>query len=133
MNEPNFDWNSSCTTLVTCLFNIKNWLLTTPGTVPITIYLEPRTYTYTTDNVTFASALAASNQTGPPDSCVYTLQVEMNKCFVLECFENCHTRRPLSSTCKFLDGPNAPLVQPQKDNRASAFNNAVKLCLAADK
>lgn len=70
MNEPDFDWNSTCVTLVTCLFNIKNWLLTTPNTVPITIYLEPTEYTYATatgDNSTFAAALAASNQTGGPD------------------------------------------------------------------
>lgn len=67
MNEPNFDWNTSCTTLTTCLYNIKNWLLTTPSTVPITIYLEPTTYVYTTNNQTFATALAESNQTGPPN------------------------------------------------------------------
>ena len=67
MNEPNFDWNTSCTTLTTCLYNIKNWLLTTPSTVPITIYLEPTSYVYS-DSTAFADALAASNQTGPPDA-----------------------------------------------------------------
>ena len=68
MDEPNFDFNSTCTTLVTCLFNIKNWLLTTPNTVPITIFLEPSGFTYTGNgtNTTFADALAASNQTGGP-------------------------------------------------------------------
>lgn len=68
MNEPNFDWNTSCVTLVTCLFNIKNWLLSTPNTVPITIYLEPTGYVYNADSTTFADALAASNQTGAPDA-----------------------------------------------------------------
>lgn len=73
MNEPNFDWNSSCTTLATCLQNIKNWLLTTPNVNPITIYLEPSEYVYTTDNATFAAALKASNQTGPPNRYVHSL------------------------------------------------------------
>jgi hypothetical protein len=52
------------------LFNIKNWLLTTPNTVPITIFLEPSQFTYTGNgtNTTFADALAASNQTGGPTS-----------------------------------------------------------------
>ena len=66
MNEPNFDFNTSCVTLVTCLFNIKNWLLSTPNTMPIVIYLEPTNYTYTTNNATFAAALAATNQTDAP-------------------------------------------------------------------
>lgn len=68
MNEPNFDFNTTCTTLVTCLFNIKNWLLTTPNTVPITIYLEPSIYTYTgnSSNATFATALGQSSANGAP-------------------------------------------------------------------
>lgn len=68
MNEPNFDWNTSCVTLVTCLFNIKNWMLTTPNTVPITIYLEPTTYTYAANSSAFNAALSASNQTGAPNT-----------------------------------------------------------------
>ena len=47
---------------------MKNWLLTTPNTNPITIYLEPTTYVYTSNNATFAAALAASNQTGAPNT-----------------------------------------------------------------
>ena len=71
MNEPNFDWNTTCTTLTTCLQNIKNWILDTPNPVVLTIYLEPSEYTYTSatgDNTTFSEALAASNKTGPPDT-----------------------------------------------------------------
>ena len=68
MQEPNFDFNSTCTTLVTCLQNIKNWMLITPGTVPITIYLEPSNYTYTGtgSNTTFANALKASTSSNAP-------------------------------------------------------------------
>ena len=68
MNEPDFDFNTSCTTLSTCLFNIKNWILTTPGTVPLTIFLEPSQFTYTGNgsNTTFADALSRSTQTGGP-------------------------------------------------------------------
>jgi len=68
MSEPNFDFNTTCVTLTTCLFNIKNWLLTTPNTIPLTIYLEPTKYTYplTTGSTTFATALNDSTQTGGP-------------------------------------------------------------------
>jgi len=68
MNEPNFDFNTSCVTLVTCMFNIKNWILSTPPTIPIVIFLEPTNYTYTSDNATFAKALKESNQTEGPDT-----------------------------------------------------------------
>jgi hypothetical protein len=76
MNEPNFDFNTTCVTLTTCLFNIKNWLLTTPNTLPIVVYLEPTNYTYTSDNATFAAALAASNQTEAPDTLAQPLSIE---------------------------------------------------------
>jgi hypothetical protein len=66
-NDPNFDWNTTCYTLSTCLFNIKNWILSTPNPLPITIYLEPTTYTFIDPASTVATdALKASNQTDGP-------------------------------------------------------------------
>ena len=66
-SDPNFDFNSTCLTFVTCLQEIKNWFLDTAGfdTLPITIYVEPRDSTFLTANTAINADFAKSNVGGP--------------------------------------------------------------------
>ncbi|BDA46800.1 hypothetical protein COCOBI_09-2530 [Coccomyxa sp. Obi] len=41
-NDPDFDWQSTCVTVETCLQLIQSWSVNHTNHIPITIYLEPR-------------------------------------------------------------------------------------------
>ena len=62
--DPDFDFQSSCVTVETCLQLIQSWSVNHTNHIPITIYLEPRESTLFGNSASVNQQLAA--QPGNP-------------------------------------------------------------------
>ena len=62
--DPDFDFQSSCVTLETCLQLIQSWSVNHTDHIPITVYLEPREQTLLGNSSSINQQLAS--QPGEP-------------------------------------------------------------------
>ncbi|KAK9919117.1 hypothetical protein WJX75_009510 [Coccomyxa subellipsoidea] len=64
-NDPDFDWQSNCVTVETCLQLIQSWSVNHTNHIPITIYLEPREATLFAGNEASINQQLASKPGAP--------------------------------------------------------------------
>ena len=69
--DPDFDFQSSCVTVETCLQLIQSWSVNHTDHIPITIYLEPREKTPFGNSSSLNQQLASAP--GKPQQCAPAL------------------------------------------------------------
>ncbi|EIE19750.1 hypothetical protein COCSUDRAFT_54604 [Coccomyxa subellipsoidea C-169] len=66
-NDPDFDWQSNCVTVETCLRLIQSWSVNHTDHIPITVYLEPREATLFTGSEASINQQLASKPGKPAE------------------------------------------------------------------
>ena len=70
--DPDFDFQSSCVTVETCLQLIQSWSVNHSNHIPITIYMEPKETTLFSGQGAASINQQLASAPGRPASCVHT-------------------------------------------------------------